>query len=441
MDNLRLSSNVLEQMILAYCQMNVGFFLKIKPYLYTKNSKKKSYFNDEKNQYIFNILCRFFDKHEKFPGQKTLHSIIERIEDKELAFLLDSIIDKIYEISAEEIDPEFIEFETKEFIKEAKSYEAILLGQADIQDRNFAKMASRVEEATRINFDVDLGLSIREVDESLERINRIDKESKIETGFPKLDEMMDGGLHPKEITVFAAIPGGYKTGFLGNIAINCFLQGKNILVYTFETSTERLMMRYFQNIASMSKQEIILDEESMQKKVGKAAGLTTGDLIIKEYNSNMVCSNDLMAHISDLWRYKKWKPDLVVADYILLMRTNDRTLSSNDSYKYYKTVTEELRNIGKSLYVPILSACQINREGMAERGGSKALVTSKYVSESRGILDTADVFLALSQTVPDKKKERLFLYFDKNRSERTGIRIAYEINYEHHKLKEEGIVS
>lgn len=441
MENLHLSSNLLEQMILAYCQINVSFFLKIKKYLFTKSAKRKSYFNDEKNQMLFNIFCKYFDKFESFPKHDTLHSLIEKIEDKELKFLLQSIIDKIYKISAKDVDAEYIEFETKEFIKEAKSYEAIMMAQVDIENRNFSKMADRIEEATRINFDTDLGISIRDIEESMNRIKRLDQEAKIETGFPKLDQLMDGGLHPKEITIFAGIPGSYKTGFLGNIAINCFLQGKKVLVYTFETSEERLSMRYFQNIAQMSKQEIILDEKNMKQKVEKVSAMTAGDLIVKEYNSNAVCSNDLMAHINDLWRYNKWKPNLVIADYILIMNTNDGTLSSGESYKYYKIVTEELRNIGKSLYVPILSACQINRSGMSDRGGSKALVTAKDVAESRGIYDTADTFLTLSQTANDKKKEQIFVYIDKNRNDRTGIRIGYSVNYQYHKLTERGIMS
>jgi replicative DNA helicase len=231
----------------------------------------------------------------------------------------------------------------------------------------------------------------------------------------------------------------HNTGFLGNFAINIFLQGKNVLVYTFETSTERLLMRYYANLAGMSKKEIVINEEGMEEKIINISSMTEGDLILKEYNANSISSNELMAHINDLWMYKNFKPDVIVVDYILIMSTNDKTLSSDNSYKYYKTVTEELRNIGKSLYIPILTATQINREGMADRGGTKSTITGKNVSESRGIIDTVDVFLPIIQTATDKKNSRYFLYFDKNRNERTGMRIEYEVNYEHMKLVEKGV--
>jgi len=438
-------------MILYYCRINVGFFLKIKSYLDTGEQRKKqediyfsnprkSYFNDPKNQMIFNIFCRCFDSLRIFPTKYTILALIEKTgKDEEINLLLKSIIEKIYEDL--DIDPEYIEKETENFIKEAKSYEAILLAQSDIEKRNYGNMVSRIEEAARISFNKDFGLSIKDVDESLRRIKVIDDEEKIPTGFKAFDSIIDGGLHPKEMIVISGIPGSYKTGFLGNIALNCSLgEGKKSLVFTFETSSERLSMRYFQNIANMNKSEILLNEEAMKQKVEETFSETDGDIVIKEYNSNEVCSNDLMAYIDDLWMYKKWKPDIVFVDYLLIMRTNDRTLSTSDSYRYFKTVAEEVRNIAKTLFIPVVTACQINREGQSEMGGSKAMVTAKNISESRGIYDTADVFITIIQTASDYKKKNIYLNIAKNRSERTGDRILFEVNYDHHKLKEIGII-
>ena len=440
--NLKISSNTLESMILSYCRMNTSFFLKIKPYLDTNKRKGVSYFNDPKNQRIFNIACQCFDKLKVFPVKKTLLIVIEKIkEEDEIKLLLNSIINKIFETDKEEIDPEFIEKETEDFIKEAKAYEAILYAQQDIEDKNYSNMVNRIEEAARISFDKDLGLSIRDVDESLRRIRKLDQEARISTGYTNFDNIIDSGMHSKEIVVFSSIPGGYKTGFMGNIAINCFLEGKKCLVFTFETSSERLSMRYFQNIAEMSKLDIINDEEGLAEKAKEVYSETGGDIILKEYNTNSVCANDLMAFISDLQMHKKWVPDIVFVDYLLLMQTNDKTLSSGESYRYFKIVTEEVRNIAKSLYIPVVTACQINREGMSDRGGSKATLTAKSIAESRGIFDTADIFITIAQTAADKKKNNMYISFVKNRNDRTGVKILFSVDYEHHKLKEEGITS
>jgi hypothetical protein len=218
-----------------------------------------------------------------------------------------------------------------------------------------------------------------------------------------------------------------------------FLQGKKVLVYTMETSVERLAMRYYANLANMVKKEMLLDEEGLKRKAEQTFSLTEGDLIVKEYNANEVCANDILANINDLMLYKHFKPDVVIVDYILIMNANDKHLDRGNSYSYFKVVSEELRNIGKSLYLPILTACQINREGQGDRGGTKTIMTSKNISESRGIYDTTDVFLTINQTPADRKLNKLFLFFDKNRNERTNMIIEYNVDYEKMKLVEKGI--
>jgi len=161
-----------------------------------------------------------------------------------------------------------------------------------------------------------------------------------------------------------------------------------------------------------------------------------GDIILKEYLANQISSNDIIAHVNDLILYSKWKPDVIIVDYILIMLANDKRMTNDSPYKYYKTVTEELRNVAKLFKVPILTACQINREGQADNGGSKALVTAKNISESRGILDTVDYFLTINQTAQEKKKNEMRLYLEKNRNDETGNIIRCSVDYEHMYVKE-----
>jgi replicative DNA helicase len=156
----------------------------------------------------------------------------------------------------------------------------------------------------------------------------------------------------------------------------------------------------------------------------------TGDLIVKEYPANNACANDFVALMTDLEMYNNWKPDILIIDYILITATNDSRLDPGDSYKYYKRVSEDIRNIAKEYKIPVLSACQINREGQAEGGGTKALITSKSVSESRGILDTADTFITLNQTAMQRSKNEILLYIDKNRNGPTSEKINCSIDYE-----------
>ena len=212
--NLKLETTFLEPMILAYSRINPSFFLKVKQYLDTSKLAGKSYFNDEKYQRIFNIISKFYDKTRNFPRQNTLKALIDKIEkDSEIKLLLNSIVDKMYETDSVELDNDFIEDEVKSFISKAQLYEAILESQVDIENDNFSAVSDRVEKAIRVNFDKDLGVSINDIDEVMNKIRRMDEEESISSGYPHLDRLLDGGFHPKEIYCVAGVPGGGKCNF------------------------------------------------------------------------------------------------------------------------------------------------------------------------------------------------------------------------------------
>jgi len=591
--NLKLPSELLEPFILVHSLSNISFFLKIKPYLDTNSQNGKMFFNDEKLQILFNIICKWYDKKFKFPTRVEFKILLDRLygakgkmQDAEMLLLLNAGVDKIYTESPEDVDLDYIEDETKKFIQENRVYEAMMLSQIDVEKGNYGVIADRMHDAISVNFDKDLGVSVRDIDDGLELLNELNSENTISTGIPPIDVSLDGGWRDQEYYVFSAPPGigkclhydvfidvawewtkeqirvgdlfkllnmnkqgtyeapkhlkiltsvGYKkvkallhtqlnkewfiktkagrygtfaddhklevrksdiydvgsyweliknikvgdqvnteegwetvlecyyngkeshmfdlevediksfyangfnshnTALLGQFAVNAFLQGKNVLVYTFETSKKRLLSRYYTNLLDLTKKEIVFNQDETKTKMSDVLSMTQGDIIIKEYPANVTSSNDLMGHINDLMLYKNWKPDIIIADYILIMSANDKSTSSENSYKYYKTVSEENRNLAKMLNVPFITAAQINRSGMDEKGGTKALMTSKDVSESRGIIDTCDFFATINQTAKDRDKNEVMIYVDKSRNGVKGDKIKLSIDYDHMRFTE-----
>lgn len=434
---IKIPSPILEEMFVAYSLRNASYFLKIKPYLSTNSYKKKCYFNDEKNQILFNLLARWYDKYTSFPTLKEVKLFIERInEDEDIKIYLYSLIDKYYNNS------EYDNLNEKNLLEEAENYilqqriiESIALSQIDIEKGSYSNIVERMREAVSVNFDKDLGVSIKDYQMIVEKINgSLKGQNVLKTGLSTLDRLIN--LSGSEIFVLAGLPGAGKTLILGNFAINAFNQGKKVLVYSMEVGIARLLIRYIANILKVSKNDIISETEKIANKLNIRVSDTPGDIILKEYGSNQVSSNDLMAHINDLVMYNNWKPDVVIVDYLLIMTTNDKKLSSDNPFKYYKTVTEEIRNIAKLYDVPVITACQINREGQADGGGSKSLLTGKNVAESRGILDTADYFITINQTAQEKKRNEMRLYIEKNRNNQTGDIIPCVVDYNFMEIKE-----
>ena len=247
-------------------------------------------------------------KKNRIPNQTELTLLMDKLEkDEDIKIVTKSLINKIYKGDYNEIDHDFVEEETIRFIKEDQMYEALLSSQIDIESGNFGAVYDKIAKATTINFDKDLGLSIRDIDAGLEEINSLNSDEVIPSGFPSLDtdSVLDGGFRNQEIYFFAAVPGIGKTALLGALAINAFLQGKKVVVYTFETATRRLLTRYYSNLIEKTKKEIINDNDSVREDLESVLALTEGDIIFKSYPANTTSNNDLKAHLNDLWMYKK----------------------------------------------------------------------------------------------------------------------------------------
>jgi len=437
-ENLKFATQKLEPLILNNCILNPSYFLKFKKYLQTE--KDKTYFNDKKYQMIFNILAKYYDRFQKLPVKETFEIITEKLskDDLELKMYYTSIINNMY--LKQEIDNDFLMEETAKFIKEARVYEALMNSQNLIEKQDFSKIVSEMEEAVRVNFDTDFGISIKEVGEVFRQIDLTENVKVVSSGYSAFDSIIGGGFKPKNLYVLSALPGYGKTLFKGNIALNMVLQGYKVVYYSMEMSVSQMMTRYYQNIINVSKTELIIHEEESKELLNKKLNLIEGDLILKEYNSNSVSSNDIMAHLRDLKTYENFIPDIVFVDYIMIMLPNSYNKDAS-MYEKYNDVAIELRNIGKEFDIPIVSSIQINREGMDDKGGTKSSVSSKALAGSRGVLDTADGLFIIGASKKEKEKNLFKLITDKNRHGPTDTIVNFEIDYDHMRINEKSVMN
>jgi replicative DNA helicase len=435
-DSAIIDSKLLEEKIVSYLIRDPIFYLKINDYLVTDNYDKKSYFTDKKFQCIVNLTHAFYNKYKRLPSKNDLHLLIEHNTKRnaEEKFYIDSAIELVYNMDFGDTSKEYIEDETVKFIKLARAVEATIQNQMDIQQGKFDCLDERIRTATNISVDKDLGTSIKDLDLNLEKMKISgDDTNTISLGLGDTLEKTIGRLRAGELFLFGAPPGIGKTIFIGNTAVQNFIQGKNVVVVTLETSTARLLGRFYQTIFNKKRMDIqngLISEDD--RDVIKRQ---KGDLIIKEYEANTVSSNDIDAFLQELYVSKGFKPDLICVDYVGIMLANDKKISSEEQYIMYKRVAEELRNLGKRHKVPVVSAVQMNRDSQAENGGGTKPVTGgKNIANSRGILDSTDYFTTLNIGNNDRNKFAegvglMRIFVDKNRNEKTGVLISYKVDF------------
>lgn len=433
---IKFDSKILERIVCIYLLRNPNFLLKVGKYLLTKNYIQKSFFIDDKLQCLINIAVAYQKSYNNVPTKDIFLVYIEKKfkEDplQEKAFL--SLIEDIYTRDISSIDPVYIEQETIKFIKRQRSIEATLMNQVDISAGNYDNLEQRMKDAVNISLDKDLGYSIKDVDTTFAMVQQVQKDTGLTYGSDTIDRSI-GTPQPGELTAWCGTPGIGKSIWLANAATTNFRLGKKVMLFSMEMDERRFSSRIYQSLLAKSGVELVDMDRKVVADDMKALD-KGGDIRIKRYPANGASCSVFSAYLNDLKSMTGFSPDLILIDYILITSANDKKLAASDnSYGYYKTVSEEMRNLGAELNVPVFSATQINREGMNNKGGSNAVVTSKDLSQSRGILDTVDNLFIIQQTAAEKEtaektglgKQRLRL--DKVRNGSNMSNVDFTIDY------------
>lgn len=435
MQELQFNSPTMERFILAYLIKDKSFFLKIGKLLKTKDYSKKSYFTDNKLQWLLNVCCVYYNKYDRVPSIETAKMFSEGQfkKDELLKKAIDALIDEIYTKDLSEIEPDYIKDETVKFVKAMRAVEATNLNALDIANGKFDALNDRMQKAVNINLDKDLGVSLANIEESLSLIQEVEEDSGMTFGTPALDRIL-GSPKKGELIVYCGTPGIGKTIHLGNVATENMKLGKKGVFFSLEVDKRRLSKRLYSSLLYKSGTDLL----NVSKEEAEAifASFNGGDIRIKNFQANTASCNDFAAYLNDLYTIEGFKPDFICIDYILITAPNNsKNISGDNMYSRGKIVAEEMRNLAVQFECPVFSASQINRSGMGDRGGTKGIVTSKDLSESRGILDTCDYLVVINQTDVEKKlgeKDGICeqrLYIDKNRNGRNQEILTITLDY------------
>lgn len=431
---MKFESSTMERFILSYLIKDKSFFLKVGQFLKTGDYNKKSYYSDPKLQWILNTCCVYYSKYDRIPSLDTIKILCEGKfkDDPLLNKAMRNAIEEIYTKDLTGMEADYIKDETVKFIRQMRAVEATTLNQIDIANGNYDNLSDRMQKAVNINLDKDLGISLANSSETLSLIQEVEQDSGLTFGIPSLDRVM-GSPKAGELTIFCGTPGIGKTIWLGNIATENMKLGKKGVFFSLEVDKRRLAKRLYSSL--LLKSGIDLMNTTKEEVETAFAEFKGGDIRIKNYQAHNACCNDFANYLMDLYTLEGFKPDFICIDYVLITRANNPKLDQGQSYAYYKAVSEEMRNLSVQFECPVFSAAQINRSGMGEKGGTKAIVTSKDLSESRAILDTCDYCLIINQTDAEKKlgeKDGISeqrLYIDKNRNGSNGTILTVTIDY------------
>ena len=309
----------------------------------------------------------------------------------------------------------------------------------------------KFEDIQKILFEeVDLGveLSSSEVEDTLEKHMEFltNPGARISTGWQSLDDITHGGFYKdgKSLFVFMAQAGLGKSNVLANLGYNFLKQNLKVAVISMEMSQNVYLRRFDSLITKIDIDDLGLSSMTSILKERMTNFFTTDHpearLNVKEFSPNSQSARTLETYVEKLVENSGWKPDVLIVDYLNLLKPNGGSRRSESSmYEDGKVVSEELRKLSYDLEIPIITAVQCNSSGF-----NTADIGMENIAESRGIAHTADFIAGLYRTDDEDGifhmkilKSRLGDYgnlkfqFDKRTMEFTDIN---DVNGDHAKV-------
>ena len=257
----------------------------------------------------------------------------------------------------------------------------------------------------------------------------------IPTEFPDLDRLIGGGLKPGEMFVLAARPSIGKTALALNIIRNIINREpdgpgsrKKVAFFSLEMTDKQIIQRLLCTEAKVPLSAIY--EGSLQPVDTQRLGAAVDNLRLAHL---FIDSTSAISVFELRAKARKMKElngiDLIVIDYLQLMRAGDRSAESRQVE--VAAISGGLKAIAKELNVPVLVLAQLSRESEKSTNPKEnPLPKLSHLRESGAIEQDADVVVFLHRNRDESKEDnaegmkdgiKSMLIVEKNRNGRTGI--------------------
>jgi replicative DNA helicase len=420
-----------ELVLLEALLFREDFYKKVIPFI------KNEYFHRKPIQMLYTCIHDFVMEYNACPSKDAMSICLEKhkgIAQKEYDECIEMLED-FNKKSADQHNLEWLVTETENFCKEKALYngimESIQIIDGKSKDKIRTAIPSILSDALAVSFDTNIGHDyLEDSDQRYDFYHRIEKRIPFDLEF--FNTITNGGTPIKTLNIVMAGTGVGKSLFLCHHAANCLAQGMNVLYITCEMAEERIAERIDANLLDITLDSLReLPKEVYDKKMANLKQSVKGKIIIKEYPTSTASVNHFRVLLDELNLKKKFKPDVIIIDYLNICASSRMKHNGNvNSYMYIKAIAEELRSLAVEYAVPIWSATQVNRIGFASTD-----IGLEDTSESFGLPATADFMFALISTEKLDEMNQIMVKQLKNRYNDTAINRKFIVGINRAKMK------
>lgn len=377
---------------------NGTYFVQVWPHL------KSSYFEGSAKN-LFDIIDKHVDEYNSIPSK----AAIEIALDKE------QISEHIYKDTKELIgalknapeDLSWLVKETEKYCKDKAMYNAtsrIIEIQENAaksdKDRNkkipdVGMIPEIMQEALSITFDGSIGHDYFE-DYEKRWLMYQSKANKIPFSIPILNTITKGGAEKGTLNLILAGVNVGKSLGLCSLAADYLQEGFNVLYISLEMAEHICAKRIDANLLDVSLDDIDngnITYVDYKNRMERLKNRKVGKLVVKQYPTSGAGANHFRALLKDLKLKKKFKPDVIMVDYLGIAMSTRIKGGAENTYTLVKAIAEELRGLAVEEDAVMWSGAQTTRGAW-----DSSDVNMSDIAESAGLAATADFILAGVET-------------------------------------------
>lgn len=389
---------------------------------------------------LYAIITDYFSRYKTPPSFKILEenlsndidtfqlvSLIKdtECEDTEILFYLDKVRDRyntqLAKRLSESISDNYDDFDIKEF------------------NSNLIKVASKIESLRRSSIFAE-GDFCKSVSDRYNNYVYIESNptaaAGILSGFKDIDDYIFG-VKKSEMLVISGASSSGKSLLMMNFAINAWLgsnvahdktrhgfdDGKNVLYFTLEMSKEQLEQRIDANIADIRHRSLMRGGLTDEEKQKWKASLD----FQKNYNKSFYIVDmprgsrtlDIEARFDTI--IAEFEPDLVVVDYLGIMKSNN---DFSSDWQEIGHIAADLHEFCRNKNIAVITAAQRKARNKASKSQHNDL---EEIGRSKMVGDNSNVVLMIESRDEETKLDDMVIHIVKNRDGAKGtVRLLKE---------------
>ena len=368
----------------------------------------EEYFENQAQKWAIKEVLNYYDKYHTTPSLDILKVELQKVDNEVLQISIKDQLKQAF-VSSDD-DLEYVQEEFTNFCKNQQLKKALMSSVDLLKAGDFDGIRFIVDNALKAGQDKNIG---HEYVKDIEERYRENSRSTVPTPWPKIDQLLQGGLGNGDFGLIFGNPGGGKSWSLVAIGGHAVRLGYNVLHYTLELGEEYVGKRYDAFFTKIPVNKV----DSHRDKIEDIIPQLPGQLIIKEYPTGRASVSTIESHIAKSTSMGV-KPDLVIIDYVDLLSSRKTNRERKDEIDDIYTST---KGLARQLNIPIWSVSQVNRAGAQD----KVIQGDKAAGSYDKIMIT-DFCMSLSRKKEDKVNNTGRFHLMKNRYGMDGITFGLE---------------